>query len=675
MRDSGEFDAMPKKEALLLSRELEKLERNLGGIRNMEAARRGVHPRHQEGAHRGHRGQQARHPDHRRGRHQLRSRRHRLRDPRQRRRHPLGHAHVSDHRRRRRGGPVHRLPPWHRHRRGRSPPAPRTRGPRRSRAGRGPPPGAPKPSRARGPPGRRPAPSPPPPQAPAARRPPLPRRSPRPPRRPPPRTSAAEPSPRPSRRPRPDPTPPHHRPPPRSPDPPCQSSPPRTSRPCARHRRRDDGRQEGALENDGDLDAAASGCERRAWPRPSSADRENTQGAVAVASADGAVGRRRAQVRDRLRGQVRRLRRSWPGDRRERGGRRRVEPPPSTPSRRRPQDRQGEHRAGPGRARSRPWATATGRRRLPAPPGRPWRERGGLVELRAAARSWPTTSPCTSRSPSPPYLTREEVPADAVEDERQTWRASPGPRASPSRRCPRSSRAASTPGSRTGSCSSRASSETTSRPSPRCWVTPPSSASPRSTSGLSEPRRITTGRIRVLKLSGEAFAGDAGLRASTARSCGVGRADRRRAPGEPRRRRGRGGGRRQHLAGHDGRGRRDGPGPGRLHGHAGHGHQRPGPPGHPRALGQPTRVQTAIHMAQVAEPYIRRRAIRHLEKGRVVIFAGGTGNPFFTTDTAAALRAVEIEAGAMLLKGPTRAPTASTPTTRAPTPRPRCSTR
>jgi uridylate kinase len=65
-------------------------------------------------------------------------------------------------------------------------------------------------------------------------------------------------------------------------------------------------------------------------------------------------------------------------------------------------------------------------------------------------------------------------------------------------------------------------------------------------------------------------------------------------------------------------------------------------------LGQPTRVQSAIHMAQVAEPYIRRRAIRHLEKGRVVIFAGGTGNPFFTTDTAAALRAVEVEADVML---------------------------
>ncbi|MXW43095.1 MAG: UMP kinase [Acidimicrobiia bacterium] len=67
-------------------------------------------------------------------------------------------------------------------------------------------------------------------------------------------------------------------------------------------------------------------------------------------------------------------------------------------------------------------------------------------------------------------------------------------------------------------------------------------------------------------------------------------------------------------------------------------------------LGQPTRVQVAIDMVQVAEPYIRRRAIRHLEKGRVVIFAAGTGNSFFTTDTAAALRAVEIKAG-VLLKG------------------------
>jgi uridylate kinase len=61
-------------------------------------------------------------------------------------------------------------------------------------------------------------------------------------------------------------------------------------------------------------------------------------------------------------------------------------------------------------------------------------------------------------------------------------------------------------------------------------------------------------------------------------------------------------------------------------------------------MGVPTRVQTAIEMNEVAEPFIRRRAIRHLEKGRIVLFAGGTGNPFFTTDSAAALRANEIDA-------------------------------
>jgi uridylate kinase len=64
--------------------------------------------------------------------------------------------------------------------------------------------------------------------------------------------------------------------------------------------------------------------------------------------------------------------------------------------------------------------------------------------------------------------------------------------------------------------------------------------------------------------------------------------------------------------------------------------------------GVPTRVMTAINMERIAEPYIRRRAIRHLEKGRVVIFAAGTGNPYFTTDTAAALRAMEINADAIL---------------------------
>jgi uridylate kinase len=66
-------------------------------------------------------------------------------------------------------------------------------------------------------------------------------------------------------------------------------------------------------------------------------------------------------------------------------------------------------------------------------------------------------------------------------------------------------------------------------------------------------------------------------------------------------------------------------------------------------LGAVTRVQSAITISEVAEPYIRRRAMRHLEKGRIVIFAAGTGNPFFTTDTAAALRALEIHAEAILM--------------------------
>ena len=66
-------------------------------------------------------------------------------------------------------------------------------------------------------------------------------------------------------------------------------------------------------------------------------------------------------------------------------------------------------------------------------------------------------------------------------------------------------------------------------------------------------------------------------------------------------------------------------------------------------IGVMTRVQTAIEMKEIAEPFIRRRAVRHLEKGRVVIFGAGSGNPYFSTDTAAALRAAEIEADVILL--------------------------
>jgi uridylate kinase len=67
------------------------------------------------------------------------------------------------------------------------------------------------------------------------------------------------------------------------------------------------------------------------------------------------------------------------------------------------------------------------------------------------------------------------------------------------------------------------------------------------------------------------------------------------------------------------------------------------------AMGIKTRLQTAIKMEQIAEPFIRRRAVRHLEKGRVVIFGAGTGNPYFTTDTAAALRAIEIDAEVLVM--------------------------
>ena len=97
------------------------------------------------------------------------------------------------------------------------------------------------------------------------------------------------------------------------------------------------------------------------------------------------------------------------------------------------------------------------------------------------------------------------------------------------------------------------------------------------------------------------------------------------------------------------RGTRDGPLHRRPHGDARHGHQFSGASG--RAWSAPTsttRVMSAIAMQAVCEPYIRRRAIRHLEKGRVVIFAAGTGNPYFTTDSAASLRAMEIGAEIIL---------------------------
>jgi uridylate kinase len=93
---------------------------------------------------------------------------------------------------------------------------------------------------------------------------------------------------------------------------------------------------------------------------------------------------------------------------------------------------------------------------------------------------------------------------------------------------------------------------------------------------------------------------------------------------------------------------RHGPRERRLHGHARHLHQQPRLQDALEQLGGQTRVLSAIKMEQIAEPYIRRRAVRHLEKERVVIFAAGTGNPYFTTDTAASLRAMEINADVIL---------------------------
>ena len=109
--------------------------------------------------------------------------------------------------------------------------------------------------------------------------------------------------------------------------------------------------------------------------------------------------------------------------------------------------------------------------------------------------------------------------------------------------------------------------------------------------------------------------------------------------------------RRQHLPRRLRQRPRHGPRHRRPHGHAGHRHQRASPCRTPSsAPGVFTRVLSAIEMREVAEPFIRRRAIRHLEKGRVVIFAAGTGNPYFSTDTAAALRAMEMKAD-VILKG------------------------
>ena len=280
-----------------------------------------------------------------------------------------------------------------------------------------------------------------------------------------------------------------------------------------------------------------------------------------------------------------RLHRRRPGARRRRRRRRRGRRRRAQGPRRRPQGHaQGEHRGRPGR----PHRGRRGQRprHLPAPPGGPGQGRRRRRARRRHARSWPTTSPSTSPSPSPTYLVRDEVPGRRGRRRaRDARRPSPADEGKPEAALDEDRRGhASAAGSRSGCCSSRSSSATRSRRSPS------SSAAPRVVRfGLIVDRRLRRPHGRRCRLapgpaqaSGEAFAGGAGLRHRRPDR----RADRlgdRRGPHRPRRRDRRRRRRRQHLAGHHRRQRRHGPRPGRLHGHAGHGHQRPRPPGHPRA--------------------------------------------------------------------------------------------
>ena len=150
----------------------------------------------------------------------------------------------------------------------------------------------------------------------------------------------------------------------------------------------------------------------------------------------------------------------------------------------------------------------------------------------------------------------------------------------------------------------------------------------------------------LVKLSGEALLGTTEFGIDPAGA----QAHRERGARDPEERRA--GGlrdrRRQHLPRRGPRARRHGSRHRRSHGHAGDRDERARDAGRHREPGRRARVQSAVRINQVCEDYIRRRAMRHLEKGRIVIFAAGTGNPFFTTDSAAALRAIEIDADVLL---------------------------
>ena len=355
---------------------------------------------------------------------------------------------------------------------------------------------------------------------------------------------------------------------------------------------------------------------------------------------------RRAQVRDRLRRQQRALqaRGPGPGPARRRQGRRRRRAAPGPP--RGPQDHaQGEDR---GRARRPPGGRSrAGHRQLPAHPG--WRGVNGVLVVLSAGRAQLAHDVAVHIAfARPKYLSRDDVPADVVEAERQTLEAITRNEGKPEQAIPKIVEGRLGGFFKTIALLDQPYAKDDKQTIAQLLGGAPIVAVRPGRDRLTAVARRPRWRRIVFKPSGEALAGPGGIgidgatldstardiidlrqgSTSTSPSSSAAATSGAAATGDG----------------------RDGRHAVRPHRHARHGDERAGPAGRPRAPRPADPVQSAIEMPRIAEPYIRRRAVRHLEKGRVVIFAAGTGNPFFTTDTAAALRAAEIDAEA-LLKG------------------------
>ena len=286
---------------------------------------------------------------------------------------------------------------------------------------------------------------------------------------------------------------------------------------------------------------------------------------------------------------------------------------------------------------------------------------GVLVQLEGGTASSRAQLAMHISFAAPEYTSRDDVPEEIVAAERQIYLNSDEVQSKPEHAREKIVEGmlakrffAAAPG---GACSSRRGSTTRRR------------RSGRARRGRRDGRRIRAGlgrclvstsarswrsaapgaaafRRALLKLSGESLMGDReyGVDPKTVNAIAA-----RSSPSSSRRR-DRGRRRRRQLLPRHGGSAGDGPGDRGLRGHARDAAQRPRAAGRARAARRRRRAcSRRSTVSEVAEPYIRRRAIRHLEKGRVVIFAGGTGNPFFTTDTAAALRALEIGAEAILM--------------------------